>query len=104
FGCVCQTVCVCVRVCVCMCVCVCQTVCVCVSDCVCVCVILPGRQLLVLQAMCCSSGDGHICPPGSGSCRMVLLRTDTPPPQVALHSLQDDQSLSSQPAGKTTQP
>ena len=59
----------------------------------------PGRQLLVLQTVCCSSGGLQARPPGSASCTSVLFRTDTPPPHEALHTLQEDHSLSSQSAG-----
>lgn len=62
--------------------------------------VLPGRQLLVLQTVCCSSGPTQAVPPGSGSRRTVLLRTDTPPPQEALHSLHVDHSLNKQPAAE----
>ena len=59
---------------------------------------LPGRQLLVLQTVCCSSGPAQAIPPGSGSRRTVLFRMDNPPPHVVLHSLQGDHSLNKHPA------
>lgn len=62
---------------------------------------VPFRQLLVLHAMCCSRGPRQVEPPGSGSCKMVFLRSDTPPPQEALQSVQDDHSLTTQPAIRT---
>lgn len=58
---------------------------------------VPGRQLLVLHAVCCSRGPGQLRPPDSGSCRTVFLRSDTPPPQEALQSVQDDYSHTTQP-------
>ncbi|XP_010767368.1 SCO-spondin, partial [Notothenia coriiceps] len=58
-----------------------------------------SRQLLVLQAVCCSSGPTQAVPPGSGSLRTVLFRDDNPPPQEVLHSLQDDHSPNKHPTG-----
>lgn len=62
--------------------------------------VLPGRQLLVLQTVCCSSGPTQAVPLGSGSRRTVLFRIDDPPPHVALHSLQGDHSLNKHPTGE----
>lgn len=62
--------------------------------------VLPGRQLLVLQTVCWSSGPTQAVPPGSGSRRTVLFRIDNPPPHVVLHSLQGDHSLSKHPTGE----